>query len=280
MWIIGGRRHLCNYVRSIGGVNMSKEKVVTINERIPSLKEQRKQRANRRLLFFLSFFFLLLLLMMYFQSPLSHVRNVLVEANYFVADENIIKLSKIDNGTSMWNLDKEEIRQRLLSHKEIADVTVNRQFPSTVRLIVHEYARIGYLYQDDKYFPILETGQYLEELPRHEFPSDAPLLIGFSQGEALAELSAELQKVPNQLIERISEIFYRPTESESLSIVLFMTDGIEVHTSIRDFSGNLAAYPSIVEELEPNKKGILHMRMSPYFEEFETEEETNSESEG
>ncbi|GAE24153.1 cell division protein FtsQ [Halalkalibacter wakoensis JCM 9140] len=36
---------------------MSKEKVVTINERIPSLKEQRKQRSNRRLLFFLSFLF-------------------------------------------------------------------------------------------------------------------------------------------------------------------------------------------------------------------------------
>ncbi|WP_227935728.1 cell division protein FtsQ/DivIB [Alkalihalobacillus deserti] len=259
---------------------MSREKVVTINERIPSLKEQRKQRANRRLLFFLSFFFLLLMLMVYFQSPLSHVRNVIVESNHFVSDEPIIKLSGIDNGTSMWNLDKDKIKERLLSHKEIANVSVNRHFPNTVSVEVQEYARIGYLYRDDKYFPILETGQYLKELPKHEFPSDAPLLIDFSQGEELAELSAELQKVSSQLIERISEIFYRPSESDSLSIVLFMTDGIEVHTSIRDFSGNVASYPSIVEELDANKKGILHMRMSPYFEEFKTEEETASESEG
>ncbi|MFC0558698.1 cell division protein FtsQ/DivIB [Halalkalibacter alkalisediminis] len=259
---------------------MSREKVVTINERIPSLKEQRKQRANRRLLFFLSFFFLLLLLMMYFQSPLSHVRNVVVENNHFVSDENIIKLSKIDDGTSMWNLDKDEIQERILSHKEIAKVSVERDFPITVRIEIEEYARIGYLYRDDKYFPILETGQYLDELPKHEFPSDAPLLVDFLQGEELAELSAELQKLSSQLIERISEIFYRPSENDPLSVVLFMTDGIEVHTSIRDFSGNLAPYPSIVEELNESKKGILHMRMSPYFEEFETEEETDSESEG
>ncbi|MDT8859118.1 FtsQ-type POTRA domain-containing protein [Alkalihalobacillus sp. MEB130] len=259
---------------------MSKEKVVTINERIPSLKEQRKQRANRRLLFFLSFFFLLLLLMVYFQSPLSHVRNVAVVGNYFVSDEELIKLSKVDNGTSMWNLEQEVVVDRILSHVEIRSAHIERVLPSTIKISVEEYARIGYLYREDKYYPILETGHYLEELPRHEFPSDAPLLIGFSQGELLAELSAELQELPSQLIERISEIFYEPTESDSLSIVLFMTDGIEVHTSIRNFSEYLAPYPSIVRELDQEKQGILHLRMSPYFEEFNTEEETESEGEG
>jgi cell division protein FtsQ len=259
---------------------MSKEKVVTINERIPSLKEQRKQRANRRLLFFLSFFFLLLLLMVYFQSPLSHVRNVIVQGNYFVTEADIIKLSKINNGTSMWNLEKEEVTDRLLSHKEIANVSIDRQFPSTVRLNVEEYSRIGYLYRDDKYYPILETGQYLDELPKNEFPADAPFLIDFTQGEILAELSAELQKVSSRLIERISEIYYEPTDNDALAIVLYMTDGIEVHTSIRNLSENLAPYPSIVKELDENKKGILHMRMSPYFEELEAEEETDIEGEG
>ncbi|MFC0473083.1 cell division protein FtsQ/DivIB [Halalkalibacter kiskunsagensis] len=259
---------------------MSKEKVVTINERIPSLKEQRKQRANRRLLFFLSFFFLLLLLMVYFQSPLSHVRNVSVQGNYFVSEAGIIKLSNINEGTSMWNLEKDAVIDRILSHKEIGNVSIDRQFPSTVRIIVEEYSRIGYLSRDDKYFPILETGQYLDELPKNAFPSDAPFLIDFSDGEALAELSAELQEISSRLIERISEIYYKPTESEPLSIVLYMTDGIEVHTSIRNLSENLAPYPSIVKELDQNKKGILHMRMSPYFEELEVEEDTDLEGEG
>ncbi len=263
-----------------GGEGMSKEKVVTINERIPSLKEQRKQRANRRLLFFLSFFFLLLLLMVYFQSPLSHVRNIVVEGNHFVSDEELTKLGQITTGTSMWNLESEAVIERMTQHVVIRDVQIERKLPGTVKITVEEYSRIGYLFRDDKYFPILETGQYLDELPRQKFPSDAPLLIEFSQGEQLAELSAELQKVPSQLIERISEIVYKPTDNDPLSIVLFMTDGIEVHTSIRNLSEYLAPYPSIVKELDREKQGILHLRMSPYFEEFITEEETDSEGEG
>ena len=79
---------------------MSKDKVVTIHERIPSLKDQRKQRANRRLLFFLSFFFLLLLLMVYFQSPLSHVRNITVSGTHFLSEEEVIEYSQMNDGMS------------------------------------------------------------------------------------------------------------------------------------------------------------------------------------
>lgn len=259
---------------------MSKEKVVTIHERIPSLKDQRKQRANRRLLFFLSFFFLLLLLMIYFQSPLSHVKNITISGHHNIAEEELISLSQISSGTSMWNLDKQEVAERVLRHNEVAAVTIERKLPNTIHLIVKEHARIGYLYRDDRYYPILETGQHLAELPRQQFPSDAPLLIDFKQGNALAELSAELGKIPTHLLERISEIFYKPTENDPLAIVLFMTDGMEVHTSIRGFSDKMAPYPSIVKELDQNKEGILHMRMSPYFEEFGLKEEEGSEGEG
>ncbi|WP_235715238.1 cell division protein FtsQ/DivIB [Halalkalibacter wakoensis] len=205
---------------------------------------------------------------------------MIVEGNHFVSESELVTISDLSTGTSMWNLDKEEVKNRVLEHVEISSVEVKRELPSTIVLTIEEYARIGYLFRDDKYFPILETGQFLDELPRQTFPSDAPLLIGFSQGEELAELSAELQNIPSQLIERISEIFYKPTENDSLSIILYMTDGIEVHTSIRNFSEHMAPYPSIVKELDRNKQGILHMRMSPYFEEFVTEEESESEGEG
>ncbi|MCM3759353.1 FtsQ-type POTRA domain-containing protein [Alkalihalobacillus oceani] len=260
---------------------MSKEKVVTINERIPTLKEQRKQRANRRLLFFLSFFFLLLLVMVYFQSPLSHVKNVTVEGNQFVSDEKVVELSGIKGGTSIWNLDKAAIIDRLLDDDEISAASVERKWFNTVNLVVREHARIGYLYANEHYYPILETGRYLAELPRQEYPADAPLLMNFEQGEALAEMAAELSKVPPQLIERISEIFLTPNESDPLALVLYMTDGNEVHSTIRGFSEKIAPYPSIVSDLDPEKKGILHMRMSPYFEEFVVEEEEDdSEGEG
>ncbi|WP_368503993.1 cell division protein FtsQ/DivIB [Alkalihalophilus sp. As8PL] len=259
---------------------MSNEKVVTINERIPTLKEQRKRRANRRLLFFLSLFFLLLLLMVYFQSPLSHIRSIEVEGNFLVEDEQVIEASQLSTGTSMWNLEEETIRNQLLLLSEVADVSLSRKFPTTVVLTIKEHSRIGYLYVDGKYYPLLESGTFLSELPRHQFPSDAPILIDWEQGEALTEFSRELMSTPEQLIERMSEIFYAPTETESDEVIIHMNDGLEVHSTIKDFSDRMRPYPSIVRELDPSRRGILHMKMSPYFEDFDLEEEEDIEVEG
>lgn len=259
---------------------MSEEKIVTINEKIPTLKEQRKQRANRRLLFFLSFFFLLLLCIIYFQSPASHIKDFVVEGNVHLSEEQIIRQGKLSLGTSIWNLEKENIENRLTDHKEIASAVVKRQLPNTVKVTVREHERIGYLLLEEKYYPILETGQYLDQLSQDQLPADAPVLINFSEGMELTEIASELRLFPSQLLERISEIIYQPTETDPLSLVLFMTDGIEVHTSIQGFHENMLAYPTIVNEIDPEKKGILHMKMSPYFEELTTEEDEGIEGEG
>lgn len=259
---------------------MSDRKVVLINERIPSIKDQRKQRANRRLLFFLSFFFILLLLIIYFQSPLSHVKTIFVTGNEFVSNEEIIEISELNNETNMWNVDRDEVIERILAHREIKSAELIRHFPNTVEIIVEEYTRIAYLYQEDSYFPILETGDRLKQLPKEQLPADAPILINFKEGELLAEFAAELSKVPTYMIERISEVFYEPTSADPLAIVLYMNDGFVVHSSINEFSTKIAPYPSIVNQLDPDVEGILHMRMSPYFEQFHVEEEESIESEG
>ncbi|WP_017727211.1 cell division protein FtsQ/DivIB [Halalkalibacterium ligniniphilum] len=248
---------------------MGDEKVVTINERIPSLKEQRKQRANRRLIFFLSFFFILLVMVIYFQSPFSQIQEIQVRGNHFVADERVIEASQIDKGTSIWNLQKEQFAENILNLDEIASVEIERSLPTTIIIHVEEHSRVAYLFQDSKYFPILETGQFLAELPRHHVPADAPILMNWEQGAPVAELAAELTKLSDRMIQRISEIYHTPTDFDPLMITLYMNDGFEVQSTIRDFAENIAPYPTIVRELDPTVKGVLHLKMTPYFEALE-----------
>ncbi len=254
---------------------MDEKKVVLI----PSIKAQRKQRANRRLLFFLSLFFILLLLIIYFQSPLSHIKTIVVSGNEYVSAEELIEMSELNERTNMWGFDKDAVVEKLLTHRVIKSASVARHFPNTVELIVEEHPRIAYLYRDERYYPILETGDRIKEIPREQIPFDAPILIGFEEGDALQELAAELTKVPSSIIERISEIFYEPTDSDPLAIVLYMSDGIVVRSSIDEFSSKIAPYPSIVQQIDREQEGILHMRMSPYFEQFDVEEEDVSEGE-
>ncbi len=49
------------------------EKIVNIEERIPKIKEQRKQKANRRLISFILLFFIMVLIIIYLQTPISKI---------------------------------------------------------------------------------------------------------------------------------------------------------------------------------------------------------------
>ncbi|WP_231686865.1 cell division protein FtsQ/DivIB [Bacillus sp. JCM 19034] len=229
---------------------MNDKKVVTINEKIPTLKEQRKQRANRRLLFFLSFFFLLLLLIIYFQSPASHVREVVIQGNVHLTKEEVLKQSELTIGTSIWNVNIEDTMNRLNEHIEIASSSVERRWPTTIEITIIENERIGYLLHDDRFYPILENGMNLTEVDRSHIPADAPILIGFSEGDNLSELSAELRQVPPALLERISEIIFSPTDQDSQRLIMYMTDGIEVHTTINSFHEKVTPYLAIIDEID------------------------------
>ncbi|MBU8907107.1 cell division protein FtsQ/DivIB [Desertibacillus haloalkaliphilus] len=261
---------------------MANDKVITINDRIPKLKEQRRQRTNRRLIFYLSIFFLLILIVVYFQSSLSHIRSIEVTGHYYVNDELIIAESGLAEGTSIWNVDRSVVATTLEALDEIKEATVYRRFPNKIEIEVLEYPRVAYLMDEGKYYPIIETGTFLDEMDRNYLPVDAPILVNWEQGEEVQELAAELIKLPEALIHRISEIYHTPTENDPLRMTLFMNDGFEVQSTIRQFSDKFTAYPSIVEEIDPEAEGIIHLRMTPYFEEFERvvdEEEVEIEGE-
>ncbi|MCT8139021.1 FtsQ-type POTRA domain-containing protein [Anaerobacillus sp. CMMVII] len=260
---------------------MDQKKVITLEDRIPKLRIQRKQRSNRRLIFYLSFFFVLLLTVIYFQSSLSDVKNIRIDGNRYVSDETIITVSGLNERTSFWGVNKELIEGKLRELHEINDVMIERIFPNTLQIKVNEYARVAYLVVDGKNHPILESGMILEEEKAvKRFPTDAPLLIGWSIDEELAEMAAELSNLPESLIHRISEIYFTPVPEDPLRITLYMNDGFKVSSTVRHFSQKIASYPAIIKELDPNIKGIIHMKMNPYFEQFDNEEEQEIESEG
>ncbi len=259
---------------------MDQKKVITLEDRIPKLKNERKQRANRRLIFYLSFFFILLLAVIYFQSPLSNVQVIDITGNHYISDDEILNVSGLSEGTSFWGINSNKIENEISAFNEISDVSVKRKFPHTVQINVNEFSRVAYLAVDSKNFPILETGEILQEVPINYFPSDAPLLMGWKTNNELAELAAELSNLPESIIHRISEIYYTPVESDPLRITVYMNDGFKVSSTIRHFSKRMVDYPAIVNELEPGKKGIIHMKMNPYFEHFDNGEEQEIESEG
>ncbi|MDQ0206442.1 cell division protein FtsQ/DivIB [Alkalicoccobacillus murimartini] len=256
---------------------MSDKKVITMNDRIPSLKEQRKQRANRRLLFFLGIFFILLVLMIYFQSPLSNIKEIQVTGNVVAETEEIVQASDLAEGNSIWNLHSEDSITQIEELKEVASADISRKLPNTVEISITEYPRVGYVKQEDGYFPMLESGSLLDVLPDGDVPSDAPVIVADTEMVKLERLAEELGETSDQIKERISEILFIPTEEDPLALRLYMNDGLIVQTSINNFSEWMSPYPSVAKEVDRSKQGILHMKMSPYFEDLNYQEEVEEE---
>ncbi|WP_270181790.1 cell division protein FtsQ/DivIB [Alkalihalobacillus sp. CinArs1] len=257
---------------------MEDRKVVTIEDRIPTLKAQRKQRANRRLIVYLSIFFFLILLIIYFQSSLSHIRTIQVSGNHFIATKEIEKLSGLDQSVSFWNINKKEVASQIESSKEIANADVTRQFPATVNIEVTENERVAYLKKGTNYFPILQTGTILDALGKGDTPVNAPILLQWDESTELSEMAGELTKVKMSVINRISEIHYEPKENNAFNLTLFMSDGYEVRTSIRSFAERINNYPLIVKELKDKPKGVLFLNEGSWLEPYETVVEEKSES--
>lgn len=148
-----------------------REKIVNIEERIPKIKEQRKQKANRRLISFIMLFFIMVLIIVYLQTPISKVSTISVTGNENVSKKEIIDLSDINSGdTEFWSLDKQKTEKKIQQNKLVKKAEISKSLPNKINIAIEEYKAIAYLEKDDVYYEVLENGSVL---PNEVTPDDA-----------------------------------------------------------------------------------------------------------
>ena len=259
---------------------MENGKIVSIEDRIPKLKQQRRRKANRRLIVLLLLFFLLIACIIYFQSPLSHVKMVNISGNRAYSDQEITEVMDITEDTNIWKVKSKKIESKLVKLPEIKSAQVKIHFPSTVTVSVKEYKRIAYISKAKAFWPVLENGQVLDEKKTSNLPLNAPVLYSFSEGNELIEMIENLELLPSKVLNSISEIHHDPKKSDAYHITLFMNDGNEVSATIRTFAEKMAYYPSILSQLDPDQKGVVNLEVGSYFKAYDhVEGEETSETE-
>ncbi|EKN66343.1 cell division protein FtsQ [Neobacillus bataviensis LMG 21833] len=257
---------------------MEKGKIVALEDRIPKLKEQRRRKANKRLVLLLILFFTMIVVIAYTQSPLSHVKHITVKGNEVYTKSELIKLSGITNDTNIWKVSKSDVTSKLGQLSEMKKAIIKIQWPNTIQIQVKEHKRVAYLKQDTTFFPVMENGKILKDRKTEIIPVNSPILFEFTEGKVLNQMVKELEILPSEILNSISEIHYSPKKTDQYHISLFMNDGFEVSATLRTFSEKMSHYPSIISQLDPNKKGIIDLEVGSYFKAFEPEvEETEVE---
>ncbi|WP_199426000.1 cell division protein FtsQ/DivIB [Thermaerobacillus caldiproteolyticus] len=259
---------------------MEKGKVVVLEERVPKLKQRRKQKANRRLTIYIAFFFILILCIIYFQSPLSNIKHIEVKGNKHIPAKQLIEFSGLTSRTSFWKVKAEQVERNINAHPEVEKVHLEKQFPNTVVIHVKERRRIAYIYDKQTFFPLLENGRILVKNAPKTAPSDAPILVNWKEGEDIQEIAGQLAKLPSYILSAISEIHHTPSDHDRYHITVYMNDGFEVSANVQNFAKKMVLYPSIVKQLNPNVKGVIHLEVSNYFKAYESETKGDDNEKG
>lgn len=240
------------------------DKVIDIEERIPSLREKRRRKTNKKFLFVLSVFMIALLAILYFQSPFSKVGAIVVEGAVLHDPEFYEQQSGLKVDEPLWNFSIEEIEKSLQTLDEVKSADVSRKWMHDVQIKISEWQTIAYIEEKDQYNHLLENGEVFPA-DLHYPEMEAPVLNNFSDADMRKKLTTQLLQLEDEVYRLLSEIVFMGTKSGPDNIKVYMDDGFEVRVAISDFSEKMSYYPEITAQLNGTEKGVIDMEVGTFF---------------
>lgn len=219
--------------------------------------KQRKRKFN-----FIKFLLVIIILYILgfgiYNLVMIPIKNILVFNNNYLSDQEILREAKIDNYPSFILTPSYIIKKRLMSNPYIKSVTVKKHFKGIVDLYIKEYKILFYDSNNKKI--ILENGKAIKD----DIKSDSSILTNYVPDTYYVDLIKQMSKIKQSVLNKVSEIEYRPNEVDKERFLLTMNDGNYVYLTLYTFS-KLNNYNNILSSLEL-KKGILYLDSGNYFD--------------
>ncbi|MEG3015067.1 cell division protein FtsQ/DivIB, partial [Carnobacterium sp.] len=246
------------------------KKVVSMEDKLPRLKELRRKKMYRRLYTLIFLFSFAIFLIVYFISPFSRIETISVVGANEVTDQAVIDASRLKSGDSLWSnfFERKKIAQKIENQLEqVKSATLQFDGLNSFKIAVKEYKTVAYLAKDNEYHNILENGKIVKE-SRKVSIGNPPIFVDFKEGPALDEMILQYSQLSTNIKNSISEIQFTQSDSDDYLITLNMNDGNQVVASIPSFAEQMAYYPDAVKKTD-GQKGIINMEVGIFFKAFE-----------
>lgn len=201
---------------------------------------------------------LLGVLLWYVFSSASDVKEINFEGNSLVTETELEERIGFSTGDKMFSISAGKAEDNVELLPVIEEVSVERDWPNNVTVNVNEYKAIAYINSEDLYFPVLENSRIQRGYP--SAPRNAPIIYNF-EGEEFDALVAALNEIEVDILESISEIYFRPTDNSMRRIHVFMNDGQEIVADYETFSEKMNYYIGIRQEIGDETGGIIDMEV-------------------
>ena len=221
-----------------------------------------KKKKNRKfkLFKFIRFIgYIVILGVLIYKVINSNIKNIYVQGNNRLTDQEIIELAEIDDYPKLFSVPIIKMENKIKMNKLIEDVKVKKNIFGRVDIIVKEY---NILLRDET-----DNGLYLsngKKVQIDETVTGVPSLINVVDEKVLDSFLKKLNNVSKDVLSEISEIEYKPNEFDSELFLFYMNDGNYVYINTLRLT-NINKYEGMLEQLE-GKKGILYLDSGNHFE--------------
>lgn len=246
------------------------EKVIDLEDRIPSFKEKRRKRTNVKFTILITIFVLVIFVLLYFQSSISNIKKIQISGEVIRDELYYEEQLGIQKGDSMWGFKPKEVEVRLEKISWVKEVKVKRELLNTVIIDITEWAKVAYIAEDGSFYPVLENGEVLRDEVKL-VPIDAPIFNAVDDEKLRKRLIEELSKLEKEVLSMISQVTFINEEEDKYAVKLFMNDGYEVRGDLTTLAEKLNYYPSIVAQIgaeQDLEKGIIDVEVGTYYKAY------------
>lgn len=221
-------------------------------------KVVKKKVKRRKLSFKKLFVFLIFILFSCFvigQVYKIPIKNIFIENNYYLTDQEIIEAAGISDYPSALKNTSSTIKKKLLKNSLIRDVVIKKNFFTKVYIKVYENRPLFYNKSNNKY--VLMNGTEIDKA------YTVPTLINYTPEDKYKVFVDRMSTISIDVLNRISEIEYTPNNVDKNRFLFYMTDGNAVYITLNNFD-IVNNYIDIIRKFD-NKKGVLYLDSGVYF---------------
>lgn len=149
-------------------------------------------------------------------SPIFNVKNIKVEGNSYLSEEQVISLSRIEIENNMFKYNKKEIIKNIKENAYIENVEVKRSIPDTVEIKITE-RKTSFMIQFANAYAYINNQGYILEISNKAL--EYPILTGFSTPVEELQEGKRLNKEDLKKLSDVLEIMESATSNEIASLI-------------------------------------------------------------
>ena len=224
-------------------------------EKVSNIKDKYSNLYYKRLLTIFAIIFVVLFCA--FKLLNTKITNIEIRGNSILSDQEIIDLAGIRNYPNSLAHSSLSIKKKLKKNIYIdSDKVKKSNFLKKVTITVKENRALFYYAPDNQ--TILSDGTHVLDT------FNVPILVNQVPEDILEKFITKLGDVNDEILIRINEIRYVPTDMDDTLFLLSMNDKNYIYVNTSTLI-KLNDYLSMLKTFN-NKKGILHLDSGDYFE--------------